>query len=139
MKNDCRVNVQSFFRLSRRLKNNPCLIGEPGVGKTAVVEGLAEKISKGNVPDNLKNKLIITLDISSMVAGAKYRGDFEERIKKCLNEAKKFNDGFSILNKQIDENIFWTFSKYEKIKNSISILLPLQKTLLLRLLTSLIL
>ena len=75
--------------LSRRLKNNPCLIGEPGVGKTAVVEGLAEKISKGNVPDNLKNKLIITLDISSMVAGAKYRGDFEERLKKTLAEVKK--------------------------------------------------
>lgn len=75
--------------LSRRMKNNPCLIGEPGVGKTAVIEGLAEKITKGTVPDNLKNKLIITLDISSMVAGAKYRGDFEERIKKTLTEVKK--------------------------------------------------
>ena len=75
--------------LSRRSKNNPCLIGEPGVGKTAVIEGLAEKIISGEVPDTLKNKKIITIDISSMVAGAKYRGDFEDRIKKALNEVKK--------------------------------------------------
>ena len=74
--------------LSRRLKNNPCLIGEPGVGKTAVVEGLAEKIVNKMVPDNLKNKSVISLDISSIVAGAKYRGDFEERIKKVINEVK---------------------------------------------------
>ena len=75
--------------LSRRTKNNPCLIGEPGVGKTAVVEGLAEKIIEGEVPENLKNKRVVSLDISSMVAGAKYRGDFEERLKKCLQEIKK--------------------------------------------------
>lgn len=75
--------------LSRRTKNNPCLIGEPGVGKTAVVEGLAQKIALGDTSENLKGNRIITLDITSMVAGAKYRGDFEERIKKCLNEAKK--------------------------------------------------
>ena len=75
--------------LSRRTKNNPCLIGEPGVGKTAVVEGLAEKIIEGEVPENLKNKRVVTLDISSMVAGAKYRGDFEDRLKKCLQEIKK--------------------------------------------------
>jgi len=75
--------------LSRRTKNNPCLIGEPGVGKTAVAEGLAEKVIKGEVPENLKNKRIVTLDVSSMVAGAKYRGDFEERLKKCLQEIKK--------------------------------------------------
>lgn len=78
--------------LSRRNKNNPCLIGEPGVGKTAVIEGLAEKIIDGDVPDILKNKKIVTIDISSMVAGAKYRGDFEERIKKVLNEVKKVED-----------------------------------------------
>ena len=78
--------------LSRRTKNNPCLIGEPGVGKTAVIEGLAQKIVSGNVPEILKNKRVVTLDISSMVAGAKYRGDFEERIKKCLNEVKKAKD-----------------------------------------------
>ena len=78
--------------LSRRTKNNPCLIGEPGVGKTAIVEGLAQSIISGNVPDTLKNKKIYTLDISGMVAGAKYRGDFEDRIKKCLKEVKKAGD-----------------------------------------------
>ena len=78
--------------LSRRTKNNPCLIGEPGVGKTAVIEGLAQKIVNGNIPENLKNKRVITLDITSMVAGAKYRGDFEERVKKCLAEVKKAKD-----------------------------------------------
>ena len=78
--------------LSRRTKNNPCLIGEPGVGKTAVVEGLAEKIVSEDVPEMLKNKRIVTLDISGMVAGSKYRGDFEERIKKCLQEVKKAGD-----------------------------------------------
>lgn len=78
--------------LSRRIKNNPCLIGEPGVGKTAVIEGLAQKIINNSVPDNLKNKKVITLDIPSLVAGAKYRGDFEDRVKKCLAEAKKMKD-----------------------------------------------
>jgi len=78
--------------LSRRTKNNPCLIGEPGVGKTAVIEGLAEEIAAGNVPENLKNKRVVTLDISGMVAGAKYRGDFEERIKKALKEVRKVGD-----------------------------------------------
>ena len=78
--------------LSRRTKNNPCLIGEPGVGKTAVVEGLAEKIVADDVPEMLKNKRVVALDISGMVAGAKYRGDFEERIKKCLAEVKKTGD-----------------------------------------------
>ena len=78
--------------LSRRTKNNPCLIGEPGVGKTAAVEGLAQKIVSGDVPEVLKDKRVVTLDISGMVAGAKYRGDFEERIKKALNEVKKAGD-----------------------------------------------
>ena len=78
--------------LSRRTKNNPCLIGEPGVGKTAVAEGLAEKIISEDVPEMLKNKRVVSLDIASMVAGAKYRGDFEERIKKCLEEVKKSGD-----------------------------------------------
>ena len=78
--------------LSRRTKNNPCLIGETGVGKTAIVEGLAQKISSGDVPQNLRGKTLINIDISGMVAGAKYRGDFEERIKKVLNEVKKAGD-----------------------------------------------
>ncbi len=78
--------------LSRRTKNNPCLIGEPGVGKTAAVEGLAEKIVSGDVPEILKNKRVVTMDISGMVAGSKYRGDFEERIKKALDEVKKAGD-----------------------------------------------
>jgi len=78
--------------LSRRTKNNPCLIGEPGVGKTAIVEGLAKRIVDQDVPEMLKNKTIFNLDLTSIVAGAKYRGDFEERIKKCLNEAKKASD-----------------------------------------------
>ena len=78
--------------LSRRTKNNPCLIGEPGVGKTAIVEGLAIKINTGDVPEILKNKRVVSMDISGMVAGAKYRGDFEERIKKALGEVKKAGD-----------------------------------------------
>ena len=78
--------------LARRTKNNPCLIGEPGVGKTAIVEGLAKRIVTQDVPEMLKNKIIFNLDLTSIVAGAKYRGDFEERIKKCLNEAKKSSD-----------------------------------------------
>ena len=78
--------------LSRRTKNNPCLIGEPGVGKTAAVEGLAQKIISGDVPEILKDKRVVTLDISGMIAGSKYRGDFEERIKKALDEVKKAGD-----------------------------------------------
>ncbi len=72
--------------LSRRTKNNPCLIGEPGVGKTAVAEGLAQKIASGDVPELLKDKRLVTMDLSSMVAGAKYRGEFEDRLKKAIEE-----------------------------------------------------
>ena len=78
--------------LSRRTKNNPCLIGESGVGKTAIVEGLAEKIAIGDVPEILRDKRVVSMDISGMVAGAKYRGDFEERIKKALAEVKKYEN-----------------------------------------------
>ncbi|MBO5421514.1 MAG: ATP-dependent Clp protease ATP-binding subunit [Clostridia bacterium] len=78
--------------LSRRTKNNPCLIGEPGVGKTAIAEGLALKISSGEVPELLKNKRIISLDLTSMVAGTKYRGDFEERIKAAIEEVSNSGD-----------------------------------------------
>ncbi len=74
--------------LSRRTKNNPCLVGEPGVGKTAVVEGLAERIAAGTVPDTMKEKRVLTLDMSGMVAGSKYRGEFEERMKKLIAEVK---------------------------------------------------
>jgi len=75
--------------LSRRTKNNPCLIGEPGVGKTAIIEGLAQRIIDNKVPETLKNKKLITLDLTSMLAGSKYRGEFEERIKKVLNKVKE--------------------------------------------------
>ena len=75
--------------LSRKRKNNPCLIGEPGVGKTAIAEGLAQRIVRGDVPENLKNRKVFSLDMGALVAGAKYRGEFEERLKSVLNEVKK--------------------------------------------------
>ena len=78
--------------LTRRTKNNPCLIGEPGVGKTAIAEGLALKIADGEVPEILENKRVVSLDLTGMVAGTKYRGDFEERIKTALDEVKKSGD-----------------------------------------------
>ena len=81
--------------LSRRTKNNPCLVGEPGVGKTAIAEGLALKIIEGNIPDTIKDKRVVSLDLSSMVAGSKYRGEFEERIKKVIGEV--ISDGNVLL------------------------------------------
>src|SRR6187455_1479323 len=78
--------------LSRRTKNNPVLIGEPGVGKTAVVEGLSQRIIKGEVPETLKDKQLYTLDLGALVAGSRYRGDFEERLKKVLKEIRTRGD-----------------------------------------------
>jgi ATP-dependent Clp protease ATP-binding subunit ClpB len=72
--------------LSRRTKNNPILIGEPGVGKTAIAEGLAHRIINGDVPENLKSKQIYSLDMGALIAGAKFKGEFEERLKKIINE-----------------------------------------------------
>src|SRR4030081_759279 len=78
--------------LSRRTKNNPALIGEPGVGKTAIVEGLAQRIASGDVPETLMGKRLLTLDVGSLVAGTKYRGEFEERLKKIIEEIRSSRD-----------------------------------------------
>src|SRR5262249_60585057 len=78
--------------LPRRTKNNPVLVGAPGVGKTAVVEGLAQKIVKGEVPETIKDKQLYTLDLGALVAGSRYRGDFEERLKKVLKEIRTRGD-----------------------------------------------
>ena len=84
--------IRSITRiLSRKTKNNPVLIGEPGVGKTAIVEGLAQRIIKGDVPTSLKDKTIWELDLAALIAGAKYRGEFEERLEKVLKEIKNSN------------------------------------------------
>lgn len=81
--------------LSRKTKNNPVLIGEPGVGKTAIVEGLAQRIVRKDVPENLKDKTIFSLDMGALIAGAKFRGEFEERLKAVLKEVKKVMGGSS--------------------------------------------
>ena len=87
------AEIRNVIRiLSRKTKNNPVLIGEPGVGKTAVVEGLAQRIVRGDVPEGLKDKTIFSLDMGALVAGAKYRGEFEERLKAVLEEVKN-SDG----------------------------------------------
>lgn len=78
--------------LNRKTKNNPCLVGEPGVGKTAVVEGLARRIAHGDVPLAMRDKKIITIDLSSVVAGTKYRGEFESRLKQIIDEASKMEN-----------------------------------------------
>ena len=84
------MDIRNVIRiLSRKTKNNPCLIGEPGVGKTAIAEGLAQRIVRGDVPENLKDRTVFSLDMGALVAGAKYRGEFEERLKSVLNEVKK--------------------------------------------------
>ncbi|WP_410557277.1 ATP-dependent Clp protease ATP-binding subunit [Actinomadura fulvescens] len=94
------VIEQAIEVLSRRTKNNPCLIGEPGVGKTAVVEGIAQRIVNGGVPESLKGKRVVALDLTGMVAGSKYRGEFEERIKKVIDEIRAHSDELVIF---IDE------------------------------------
>ncbi|MEU5879840.1 ATP-dependent Clp protease ATP-binding subunit [Spirillospora sp. NPDC047279] len=91
---------QAIEVLSRRTKNNPCLIGDPGVGKTAIVEGIAQRIVNGGVPESLKGKRVVALDLTGMVAGSKYRGEFEERIKKVIDEIREHSDELVIF---IDE------------------------------------
>ncbi len=115
--------IRSITRiLSRKTKNNPVLIGEPGVGKTAIVEGLAARIVKGDVPESLKNKTIWELDMASLIAGAKYRGEFEERLEKVLNEIKK-SDGNIIM--FIDEIHTIVSSASEGMMDTSNILKPM--------------
>ena len=88
------AEIRNVIRiLSRKTKNNPVLLGEPGVGKTAIAEGLAQRIVSGDVPEGLKDKTIFSLDMGALIAGAKYRGEFEERLKAVLGEIKKSEGG----------------------------------------------
>ena len=100
--------------LSRRTKNNPVLIGDPGVGKTAIAEGLAIDIAEGRVPDTLKDKILYTLDMGSLLAGAKYRGEFEERIKQVIDEVIKKGN----IRKKISICINWRTNKRRYYRNT---------------------
>ena len=87
--------------LSRRTKNNPCLVGEPGVGKTAIIEGLAQRIVSGMVPESMKHKHILTLDLAALIAGSKYRGEFEDRMKRLIQEVKVHRTFFCLRTRYI--------------------------------------
>lgn len=107
--------------LSRRTKNNPCLTGEPGVGKTAIVEGLAQRIVTGMVPDTVKDKRVVVLDLSGMVAGSKYRGEFEERIRNVIDEVSEQQEYCSLLmrsirsSEQVERKVHWMLQYPETV------------------------
>ena len=100
--------------LSRKTKNNPCLIGEPGVGKTAIAEGLAQRIVRGDVPENLKDRTVFSLDMGALVAGAKYRGEFEERLKSVLNEVKKSEGKIILFIDELHTIVATTLDEYRQ-------------------------